>query len=370
MRMWILREIEARGGEVGFREFMELALYHPEHGYYTAAAGPWGRDGDYLTAPTASQWYPATLAHFFGELATVSGSRFPLVDLAAGDGSFCASIVDHLGDSAPTVVTRISAVDRSPAMRHRAADRLAGAAVESEIGERLTNGCGRPAVVHACELYDAMPVHLVRQTGAGLEELAVAVAGEALEWRRRPAGDETIGYFEHHGVELVEGQLAEVNPVAEEAHRRVLEIIGEGLVLVLDYGYEAGRLYDPRGRLHGSLVSYRRHEVGRNLLDRPGRQDLTAHVNWDDLRRAAATSGWDEIGLMPLAEFLVRAGIGEVAESRGVGAGAELDSDTVAARQEIKRLLDPEGMGSDLKMLVQGRGELAGAAREILGRDL
>jgi SAM-dependent MidA family methyltransferase len=171
-------------------------------------------------------------------------------------------------------------------------------------------------------------------------------------------------------VSLAPGQLAEINPEAEEYHGKLLEAIGGGLVLVLDYGYPARRLYDPRGRARGSLVSYRRHELGRDLLDSPGERDLTAHVNWDDLRRAAKLRGWQEIALIPLAEFLVRAGLARLVEEQGLGPEAELDADTVTERQEIKRLLDPEGMGSDLKMLVQGRGELAEVAAEILGREV
>ncbi len=93
--------------------------------------------------------------------------------------------------------------------------------------------------------------------------------------------------------------------------------------------------------------------------------DLTAHVNWDDLRRAAR-GPWREIGLWSLAEFLVRAGIGHELEDRGLGMEAEIDADTYSQRQEIKRLLDPEGMGADLKVMVQARGEAVEIATEVL----
>ena len=222
-----------------------------------------------------------------------------------------------------------------------------------------------PVVIHASELYDAMPVHLVEQTAAGLFEMTVVETDAGLQWGRRKAGADLEAYFHRHQVELADGQLAEINPTAESAHRELLETCRDGVALILDYGYEAGRLYDPRGRRHGSLVSYREHEVGRDLLDSPGERDLTAHVNWDDLRQAATGCGWAEIGLMPLAEFLIRAGIAERVDEAGFGIEADLDAETVTARQEIKRLLDPEGMGSDLKMLIQGKGELAEIARRF-----
>jgi len=368
--MWILREIGERGGEVDFREFMELALYHQEHGYYASATTPWGRDRDYLTAPTASRWYGLTWAGFLAEIAGGARAGIRLVDLAAGDGSFVASVLDGMGADAPGILNAATVVDRSAAMRERLGTRLADAAVDVEISAAMKRRRDLPKVIHASELYDAMPVHRVEQTAAGLMEMIVGVEDGALVWRRRPAGPELVRYFAEHGVALVDGQFAEVNLEAERFHRDVLEAAGEGIVAVLDYGYEAPRLYDPRGRRQGSLVSYRRHRVGRDLLKSPGEQDLTAHVNWDDLRRAAVTCGWEEIGLMSLAEFLVRAGIGQRAEEAGYGMEADLDAETVTARQEIKRLLDPEGMGSDLKVLVQGRGELAEAAKEILGRGM
>jgi SAM-dependent MidA family methyltransferase len=214
-----------------------------------------------------------------------------------------------------------------------------------------------------------MPVHRVEQTERGLMEITVVVEGGGLGWGRRPARPRLADYFASHGLTLAVGQMAEINLQAEPHHRRLLDRLPAGVVLVLDYGYPAERLYDGRGRRFGSLATYRRHELGVDPLDAPGERDLTAHVNFDDLRRAGTSCGWCDLGLMPLAEFLVRAGLGRRLDERGFGIDAALDADTVAARQEVKRLLDPEGMGSDLKMLVQGRGKIGEIAAEILGRD-
>ncbi len=103
-------------------------------------------------------------------------------------------------------------------------------------------------VLHASELFDAMPVHRVEQTPAGLMEMTVAVVDGGLAWRRRPAGPELVRYFDRHSVRLVEGQIAETNLAAEDHHRATLTVAGEGVVVILDYGYDAARLYDPRGR--------------------------------------------------------------------------------------------------------------------------
>lgn len=362
---WMIGEIEARGGSVPFDAFMELALYHPVHGYYSGESVRYGRAGDFLTAPTASSWYSRVVARLLTQVAAERGP-LRLVDLAAGDGSFLAGVSDALGTRQDAVLAGVAAVERSAAMREKAQERLGRGAFVCVEAVSFLAECSGPTVVHASELYDAMPVARVVVEDDGLYEMWVKVGSDGLEWEHHPARLEVFGYFESHGVELQPGQIAEANLVAVDSHNEHLASAGEdGLALILDYGYEARRLYNPRGRALGSLATFHNHQVGRDPLRSPGEVDLTAHVNWDDLRRSAGAS-WQEVGLWSLAEFLVRAGIGDELEGRGFGIEAEIDAEVYSQRQEVKRLLDPEGMGSDLKMLVQATREMAETATSVL----
>ena len=369
---WIVDEIEARGGAVPFDEFMELALYHPEHGYYSSEELRYGRGGDYLTAPTASEWYSRVFARVLSSTARAVGP-LRLVDVASGDGSFIAGVFEFLGTRADEVLAEVVSVERSETARSGQTDRLAEAPVPVRWIKNASEpeaGPG-PTVVHASELFDAQPVARVGGRGEGLRELWVATDGGKLDWQERSVRDEVTAYFERHKITLEEGQIAEANLTAEVMHRRLLAAAGgRGLCLVLDYGYEARRLYDPRGRGGGSLTTFHRHRLGRDPLESPGEVDLTAHVNWDDLRFAAEASEWTGVGLWPLAEFLVRAGLEDELEVRGLGMDANLDAATITIRQEIKRLLDPEGMGSDLKMLIQAKGDMIDIAHEALSIEL
>ncbi len=365
---WIVDEIEARGGSVPFDEFMELALYHPEHGYYSSGELRYGRGGDYLTAPTASEWYSRVFARMLSTTAHAMGP-LRLVDVASGDGSFIAGVLESLGAGANGVLDDVVSVERSEVMRLRQIECLATAQVSmrwvSAISELEPEP--EPIMLHASELYDAQPVARVVGRGGGLHELMVGVDDGSLTWAERPPREEVAAYFKRHGVALEEGQIAEANLAAEAMHRRLLDAAGKhGMCLVLDYGYEARRLYDPRGRGRGSLTTFHRHRLGRDPLESPGEVDLTAHVNWGDLRLAADSCGWTEVGLWPLAEFLVRAGLEDELEERGLGMDADLDAATITARQEVKRLLDPEGMGSDLKVLIQAKGEMVKVAKSVL----
>ncbi len=361
----MVAEVGARGGAVPFRDFMELALYHPEHGYYSGSAPRYGRSADYLTAPTASPWYARVLARLVGALGAAAGP-LTVVDVAAGDGAFLKVFGAALGDRLDPSTVRLWGVERSPAMRATAAAGAPGVRLVAAVDE-LPGPFATPVVLHASELYDALPVHRVEGGRCAPVEQWVTVRDGRLALEGRPPDPAVLGYLERHGLALEDGQLAELNLEARPLHRRVLEKAGEGLALVLDYGYEARRLYDPRGRRGGSLATFRRHRLGRDPLESPGEVDLTAHVNWDDLRQGAADAGWSELGLWPLAELLVRGGLADELAERGLGPEADLDAATVTARQEVKRLLDPEGMGSDLKVLVQTRGNLGDVAATILG---
>jgi len=363
-------EIEGQGGAIPFDRYMELALYHPRHGYYSSGPPRYGREGDYLTAPTASEWYPRLIARLLRRLAGGAGP-LRLVEVAAGDGSLLAGVLAELGPARPGLLAEAVAVERSRAMRARLEAVLGGASALVVADPSVVPPSPAATVLHASELYDALPVARAVGRGGGLAELWVAAGEDGLAWVERPVREEVAAYFARHGVALEEGQVGEASLGAEGLHRRLLQCAaGAGLCLVLDYGYEAGRLYDARGRRGGSLTTYAGHRFGRDPLAAPGEADLTAHVNWDDLRRAAAAAGWTEIGLWPLAEFLLRAGLAAELEERGLGPDAEIDAATFSTRQELKRLLDPDGMGSDLKMLVQARGDLAGAAATALSLDL
>jgi SAM-dependent MidA family methyltransferase len=365
---WINDEIEARGGTVPFDAFMELALYHPQHGYYSAERPRHGRDGDFMTAPSASAWYARVVGRFLGAVAAHRGG-LRLLDLASGDGAFIAEVLASTSDG-PTIDDVVS-VERSQPMRRLQRARFASAAVPVTLVADLDELDLQPMVTiaHASELYDALPVARVVGVAGGVEEWWVAVESGELSWRRRPPRPSVAAYLERRDVTLEDGQIAEINLGAEGLHREVLSAAGrDAVAIVLDYGYETRRLYNRRGRRSGSLSTFRDHQVGRDPFVDPGEVDLTAHVNWDDLRLAAADSGWTEVGLWPLAEFLVRAGLEAELAARGLGIEAELDADTVSARQEVKRLLDPEGMGGDLKVLVQAKGnfvEVASAALEL-----
>jgi len=338
------------GSRVPFARYMELALYHPELGYYSKARRvyPAGPQGDFVTAPTAHPSFARTWARLFAALVRRRGSALVLVELGAGDGGFLRPL---LAASTGEVFRRVVGVELSPAGRAALAS-LPGIEVVADLA--AASPPAGPVVLFASELYDALPFHLVRGSEGGeLEELFVE-RGEDDSLRfvpGPPSSQELAAYLEGHGVRLAPGQVAEVRLEASAFHVRVLAWAGEdALVFVLDYGYPAASLYNPKARRLGSLAGYKDQKPVADVLALPGDVDITAHVNWDDLHAAAGKLGFATTAPVPLGLFLARWGILEEAR-KGL-------SPEAPTPWEVKALLSPGGMGSDLKVLLQGKGAL------------
>jgi SAM-dependent MidA family methyltransferase len=364
----ILADLERLGRPVTLAEYLELALYHPEHGYYTRSRtshGPVGPEGDFITAPTASPIFARTLAVMLRRLAAEVGAPLSFAELGAGEGNTVAAILRELGPDRARTLGRVAAVERSGPARKTLVQRCRAEGwsnLETAASlEELAPAAG-PTVLFASELYDALPCHLVTATerdgGAALQEMFVTLspAGE-LSWQPgEPSTPELGAYLDRHGVSLLPGQLAEVRPGLEELHRRHLAWCGpEAVAVTLDYGHATRSLYNARGRPRGTLVGYRAHRLHTDVLQDPGTMDITAHVNFDDLAAAAASLGWSSQRLEPLGMFLARHGALELLPAPGPD-----EPPSAALREELqaaRHLLLPD-MGSDLKVLAQGAGRI------------
>lgn len=339
---------------------MELALYHPEFGYYTRArsgAGPVGVEGDFVTAPTASPLFAATLGRLLDRLAARAGRGLTLVEVGAGEGLFLAAVAPRVREG---TLQRLVAVEVAPWARERIAVRCPAAEIATSL-DQVPRPAG-PVLLFACELYDALPVHRVTMARRGeqlvLQEFYVGVGpGGRLSWLLgEPETPAVAAYLHEAGIVLEEGQIAELRPDLRGIHARHLSWCGGSAVaLIVDYGYPGRRLYDPRARRHGSLMGYRGHRPVHDVLAEPGGVDITAHVNFDDLEGAAGEVGWERGELQPLGLFLALHGAVELLPS---GRPGRLSPAEWATLSEAKKLLLPVGMGSDLKVLVQGKGTL------------
>jgi SAM-dependent MidA family methyltransferase len=209
-------------------------------------------------------------------------------------------------------------------------------------------------------LYDAIPFSRLVKRGEHLHELYVAERDGTLDWSEHEASPVYDDYFAERGIELAEGQFADVALEWEAFHDDVARFVSRGLIVTLDYGFPAEKLFHPRARRFGTAAAYSRQRVHRDLLSDPGEQDLTAHINFTDLERAGEREGARTLFFDRLAKFLLSIGVTEHALFRPVHEleieSAEEGMELLEAREAARRLVLPDGIGEDLRVLVQGKG--------------
>ena len=342
-------EIGARG-PISFARFMDLALHHPEHGYYALGPERLGRSGDFFTASDVGPAFGACLARQLVEMDALLDRPEPFryVEHGAGRGLLAADVEDTLLTQAPDLARRFAAVlvDRSPGMRAAAAERAPAARVAVE-GDVPRGGVG---CVVAVELLDALPVHRVRRRGDVLYEVMVALHGERLVETEDVAGETLRAWAGTYGAAPRDGDEAEVCLALGPALAALAAALDRGFLLIVDYGHEADRLFGPSHR-RGTLLAYHRHRVNEDYLLRVGEQDLTAHVNLTALRAEADGLGLHTAGITTQDRFLIANGILDDLDGDDEGSLA-----ATKRRLQAKQLIHPHGMGRTFKVAVFTKG--------------
>ncbi|HEX6098082.1 MAG TPA: SAM-dependent methyltransferase [Thermoanaerobaculia bacterium] len=335
-------------GDLSFRDFMELALYHPEFGYYARSQNPVGKGADYVTAPLLSPVFSFALSNLVREFVSrCEGVLCSIVDIGCGDGGLIESIAR--GEWPDSV--RFFGVDRS-------LERVdcGEATYVRTLGELPRDGV---QLFLSNELYDAFPFARLVRRGEHVHELWVKERDGVLDWAEHEAPPLYDDYFAERGIELAEGQFADVSPEWEAFHADVARFLRRGLIVTIDYGYPADKLFHPRARRFGTAAAYAGQRVSRDLLANPGEQDLTAHVNFSDLERAGAREGATTLFLDRLARFLLSLGITNHELFRPVHEltieSPEQGMALMEAREEARRLVLPDGIGEEMRVLVQAK---------------
>jgi len=336
---------------------MRECLYHPQFGYYSKLDSR--RFADFYTSVDVHPIFGRLLARQLAEMWDLLGrpQDFFAVEAGAGTGRLASQILDFAARELPDFygAIRYFAVEQSAARRERHGTILRAhlengrATSASELPSEIPAGC-----VFSNELLDAFPVHRVIFEHDALREIYVGLSGERLAEELGPISSPGIAkYFEEQQITLQEGQLAEVNL---DACRWITDAggrLGRGFVLTIDYGHEAAELYDQR-HMRGTLLAYSEHRATEDFLERPGEQDLTAHVNFTGLDLWGARAGLTRTGCVSQMAFLVALGRGnEFADLYDEGA-SELER--IRGRLLLKSLIHPEGMGETFQVFIQHKG--------------
>jgi SAM-dependent MidA family methyltransferase len=315
-----------------FSSFMEEALYG-EGGYYRRDTLAIGEDGDFVTG---SPLFGRATARLLQRLDAVLGRPADLLEAGYGTGAHLAHVLSAL--SAPET-RRVQAWDRVP---RPVPD---GAAAVSDLSE-IPDG-GIEGLIFSYELFDALPFHrLIGRADGSVGELWVDREEGGFAWREGDLSDPALlDLLRDPDVELQPGQIADLAPGWAPLYSTLARKLERGLLVTCDYGYERERLLDSRVRMHGTLACYSRQRVHRNPFVLVGEQDLTAHVDFTALIHAGEAAGLTTFAFSRQALWLAACGLFE--DLQGVPAETRLAA---------MALLDGEGMGEDIRVLVQARG--------------
>ncbi len=359
LRRLIVDRIKA-SGPLTVAQFMDLALYEPELGYYAARDVRSGRQGDFYTSVDVGPLFGELLSVQLHEMWSRLGepTTVTLAEAGAGNGRLARDVLDAISRDHPRFYDAVALHLVETSRRAREAQRATlGPHAKCLTGERLPDRfCG---IVYCNELLDALPTHVVVMTDDGLREIMVSVERDRLvEVPAEPSTPALEQYLARASVQLERGWRAEVNLRTIQWVRDAARRLTRGFLVIVDYGHEAHELYSER-HASGTLTGFRRHQAeapqeqpGRaTWLVAPGQTDLTAHVDFSSVRAAAQDEGLVTLGLLDQTYFLLGLGATErLARTSGSGIG------DIRARMAAKTLLLPGGLGSSHKVLLLGKG--------------
>ena len=334
-----------RDGPMTFADWMEQCLYHPELGYYRRGQPTVGRDGDFLTSPEVHPIFGAAVGHQALELWRL-GDRaepFRIAEVGPGTGALAESMLRHIHATSPELAeaTHYTLVEPDQQAAARQRERLS--AIHSVHSVHSVNVLsGTHHLVVANELLDALPVHRLQFGDGRWQEILVGFS-TARGFHDKPSevtNDDLLQPLSQ--MATADGQIVEVGPSRAELASALADTVADdGLLLLFDYGYPRDRLY-ASWRRDGTLMTFRNHIPGDDPYAHPGAQDITAHIDIDQVTQSALASGLRTLPVLSQAEWLH--GLG--AAVLPAVADAKLDTNAyLAARRAAETLTDPAGLG-------------------------
>ncbi|MFM9882502.1 MAG: class I SAM-dependent methyltransferase [Burkholderiales bacterium] len=341
--------ITAAGGWISFADYMSEALYAPALGYYSAGSRKLGHGGDFVTAPELTPLFGDAIARQAMQL--IRAGCPDILEIGAGTGALAAGILEEL-EREDCLPEHYYILEVSADLRERERD-LIGARVPQHM-ERviwlnrlppLFNG-----LVIGNEVLDAMPVHLLRVTDQGIDELGVALdasGGFRLDPRPAAGALERIG----QSLSLTPPYTTEISLAARGFVSSVGAMLARGAALFIDYGFPTRELYHPQ-RSMGTLRCHFRHRALDDPFFLPGLVDITAHVDFSAMSASAQAAGLILAGYTSQASFLINCGITALLARTS----PEQADRYLPMANAVQRLLSPAEMGELFKAIAFTKG--------------
>ena len=354
----IIRNEIIKQGPISFLRFMELALYHPEFGYYCSPRDKIGPKGDYDTSPSVHPIFATLLGKQMLQMILVLQSekeKIALIEFGAGEGTLCHGILDYLQKSAPDIFSKVTyiIIEKSLSFQARQKEQLVhfypntvlwkDQMPENQVGIILSN-----------EFVDALPVHRMRFENQSLKELYVDYQDNQFkELFQPPSAPPLLSYFDSVHTKPEKDGDCEINLAALDWMREVGQSLRKGFVLTIDYGYPAHQIYHPSHN-RGTFLCYYNHTVCEDPYTHIGEQDMTSHVDFTSLAKVGEAVGLQVSGFTDQTHFLM--GLGIATEMQTVADKMHESDNAQKNFLAMKELMAHDKMGKVFKVLIQEKG--------------
>ncbi len=366
----IIQKIQqSEGQRITFAEFMELALYHPQFGYYATPSSILGSQGDFVTSPHMGRDFGEVVAEQFVDMwmALNRPDRFDLVEMGSGQGLVMGDAIAYLQSHYPDCFATLNCtiIEKSAALRAQQQQRLGH---WNEQGISITwktlneiepiTGC-----VFSNELVDAFPVHWIELRSQKLQEIYVTHNENGFSSQPGDLSTSKLAsYFGQVGIDwrnYLDGYRTEVNLAALDWIEQIAHKLHRGYLLTIDYGYTAQRYYS-LARTEGTLQCYYKHSHHSDPFIHIGEQDITAHVDFTALQTQGTEVGLQSLGFTQQGLFLMALGLGDrlnqLSEINSTQTANPTDIQAIMRRREtLQQLINPMGFGN-FGVLIQGKG--------------
>ncbi len=332
-------------GVISFAEFMQMALYEPGLGYYSAGLNKLGAGGDFVTSPEMGYLFARCHASFFAEVLSQL-ERPTMFELGAGTGRFCVDVLEAL-DQLDCLPERYLIFEVSADLKQL--QQQAVSQLPNHLG-RLVSWVDAPpmdpfeGIIFANEVLDALPVEVFQYDKGRYQRLMLADEKGQLTEQWHDFEPEMLQQLQRMDLDLANGYRSEFIPHLSAWLASVVTPLSKGMVLMVDYGFGRRTFFHPQ-RDTGTLVCHRRHQANFNPYQDIGLQDITAFVDFTAVAEAMDAAGVEVSGFTTQADFLLSSGIEKWLDPEG-------DFETYyALANEMKKLVLPDEMGDKFKAI-------------------
>lgn len=344
----IRQAIQFQGSFTSFDEFMDLALYYPDLGFYMNPNQKFGKTGSFVTAPEISPLFAECIAKQCQQISSTLPD-YDFLELGAGSGIFAKDLLLSL-EKLSCLPQHYFIVEKSPHLREAQQQFLKTHC--AHLFSRITwldklSSQKITGIIFANEVLDALPVTCFEIKNHEICERSVAFKKENFSWELTDPSDKLFSAVEQiqKDCELPANYQSEINFNLKPFLKKLSETLTQGVILFFDYGYGRREYYHPE-RSQGTLTCFYQHQKTSNPFENIGAQDITAHVDFTSVIEKAVDAGLKLKGFTTQAAFLLNCGLLELANNNRL-----TEAERFKENQAIKTLTLPTEMGETIKVI-------------------